>query len=40
MGPQTPPASIATKAWVLGVYNNAAEGSFARIRGPSVGKKP
>jgi len=25
MGPQIPPASIVTKVWVLGVYNNAAE---------------
>ena len=38
MGPQIPPASIVTKVGVLEVYNNAAECSFARIRGPSVGK--
>ena len=25
MGPQIPPASIVTKVWILGVYNNAAE---------------
>ena len=38
MGPQIPPASRVTKVWFLGVYNNAAECSFARIRGPSLGK--
>jgi len=25
MGPQIPPASIVTKVWVIGVYDNAAE---------------
>ena len=38
MGPRVPPASIVTKVWVLGVCNNAAGCSFARIGGPSVGK--
>jgi len=38
MGPQIPPGCIVTKVWVLGVYNNAAECSFARVGCPSVGK--
>jgi len=35
MGTQIPPASIVTKVWVLGVYNNAAVCSFARVSCPN-----
>jgi len=38
MGPQIPPASIVTKVWVIGVYNNAAERSSARVVCPILGK--
>ena len=38
MGPQIPPSRIATKVWVLGVYNNVAEYSFARVGCSSLGK--
>ena len=38
MGPQIPLASIVTKVWILAVYNNAAECSFARVVCPILGK--
>ena len=44
MGPQIPPASMVTKVWVLGVYNNVAEFSFAGVAQtwgkPGLGEKP